>query len=375
MKKFIYIFLFFLLLTNNVFADVFTRFVTSGTFGSQTNEETLNKCDESTFSTYNSAFYDYFTVDNTDLPPIDELVSIDYCIRGQGDINVGFNTEHLSSFSGNGLEQCYHANAIDYLNLGENIYLHNGYGLFGGASNTDSSTDCLYVKINTVTPTPTNTPTPSPTNTPTPTSTLTPTPTSTPVPTSTPTLIPTATSTPEPTSTQTVTTSTGASTSVCNDVKPGSAPVLNVATSSGPNSITLNWDKAEDPVTYYLITYGTKSGEQLYGNPNVGDSNTTSYTINNLSGGLNYYFKVRAGNGCMPGGFSNEVIGRLTGGYITGVPENFSQNVLGATIEPTKKPKQKSNIKKNPRFIQILLKRIIYCLNFPFSFLQRLAFK
>ncbi len=331
-------FAFYLFLANFVSAGIFTRFVTSGTFGSQTNEDTLNKCDESTFSTFNSALYDYFTVDNTDLPPIDELVSIDYCIRGQGDINVGFNTEHLSSFSGNGLEQCYHANAIDYLNLGENIYLHNGYGLFGGALNTDSSTDCLYVKINTVTPTPTNTPTPSLTNTPIPTSTSTPTPFPTTTPTNTPTLIPTATSTPpEPTSTQTVTTSTGASTPVCSDLKPASAPVLHLATSSGPNSITLNWDKSEDPVTYYLITFGTKSGEQLYGNPNVGNSSTTSYTINDLSGGKNYYFKVRAGNGCMPGDFSNEVIGRLTGDYITGVPKNFSPDVLGVTIEPSKK--------------------------------------
>lgn len=125
-------------------------------------------------------------------------------------------------------------------------------------------------------------------------------------------------------------------TPICNDQKPGSAPVLFLATSSGPNSITLNWSKAIDPVSYYLVTFGTKPGEQLYGNPEVGDSNTTSYTINNLSGGKNYYFKVRAGNGCMPGDYSNEVIGRLTGGPVTGVPEGFAPGVLGVDIEPTK---------------------------------------
>ncbi|MFA6532895.1 MAG: fibronectin type III domain-containing protein [Patescibacteria group bacterium] len=327
----------FLFLTYNVSADVFTRFVTSGTFGSQTNEDTLNKCDNSTSSSYNSAFYDYFTVDNTELPLINSVVSIDYCIRGQGSLNVGYNTEHFLSFIGNGLDQCYRDNAVDNPNIGENIYLHNGYGLFGGAADIDSSTDCLYVKINTVSPTPTNTPTPQPTYTPTPTSTSTPAPSPTITPTNTPTLIPTATSTPEPTSTLIVATSTGASTPVCDDSKPGGAPVLHLATSSGPNSITLNWEKVKEPVTYYLVTFGTKPGEQLYGNPNVGNSNTTSYTINNLSGGKNYYFKVRAGNGCMPGDFSNEVIGRLTGGYITGFPENFSPDVLGVTIEPSKK--------------------------------------
>lgn len=352
-----------LFLTKIVSADVFTRFVTSGTFGSQTNEETLNKCDNSTISTYNSAFYDYFTVDNTDLPSINELVSIDYCIQGQGDLNVGFNTEHFASFVGDNTEQCYNASIYNYPNVYENIWLHNGYGLFGESLNTNSSTDCLYVKINTVSPTSTNTPTPSPTNTPTPTRTPTPT------------LTPTVTSTPEPTSASNETTFTNVSTPACNDAKPGSAPVLHLTTSSGPNSITLYWEKAKDPVTYYLVTFGTKPGEQLYGNPNVGNSSTTSYTINNLSGGLNYYFKVRAGNGCMPGDFSNEVIGRLTGSYITDIPENFSLNVLGATVEPTKKVQEKSNFKKNPGLIQILFKKIIYCLNFPLAFLHRFIFK
>lgn len=344
--KILFIFVVFLFITYSVSADVFTRFVTSGTFGSQTDESSLFICDGSTTSTYNNTFYDYFTVDNTDLPLISDVVSINYCIQGQGDLNVGFNTEHLSSFIGDGKEQCYIDTAINNPHLGENIWLHNGYGLFGGALNLSSSTDCLYVKINTVTPTPTNTPTPSPTHTPTPTSSPTATPNPTSTPTNTPTLAPTVTITltiersENPTSTNV----TNVSSQVCNDQKPGSAPVLFLVTSSGPNSITLNWDKAEDPVTYYLITFGTKSGEQLYGNPNVGDSNTTSYTINDLSGGQNYYFRVRAGNGCMPGDFSNEVIGRLTGGYVTGIPEGFVPDVLGKKTEISSTPFPKKSI-------------------------------
>lgn len=237
--------------------------------------------------------------------------------------------------------------------------------------------DGFFLKITASDPTPTltNTPTPSPTNTPIPTRTPTPTPTSTPISNNVPTLIPTSPSAPEPTSSSTITTLASVSTPTCNDAKPGSAPALHLATSSGPNSITLNWDKAKDPVTYYLLTFGTKPGEQLYGNPNVGDSNTTSYTINDLSGGKNYYFKVRAGNGCMPGDFSNEVIGRLTGNYITDIPENFSPNVLGVTIEPTKKPFQKLNLKKNLGFIQTLFEKIIHCLNLPLAFLHRFIFK
>jgi hypothetical protein len=118
----------------------------------------------------------------------------------------------------------------------------------------------------------------------------------------------------------------------CGDQKPGSAPVLLSAVSSGANSITLNWAKANNPVSYYLVTFGTKPGEQLYGNPNVG--NTTSYTVNNLSGGKRYYFEVRAGNGCMPGDYSNELSSGATGGLIAGVPGGFESNVLGAQVGP-----------------------------------------
>ena len=124
-----------------------------------------------------------------------------------------------------------------------------------------------------------------------------------------------------------------ASTPACNDTKPGSAPVLLSAVSAGANSVTLTWSKATDPVTYYLITYGLGTGLQQYGNPNVGGSNTTSYTVSGLSGGTTYYFKVRAGNGCAPGEFSNELSTTPAGGVLTTVPEGFEEGVLGEATE------------------------------------------
>jgi hypothetical protein len=129
--------------------------------------------------------------------------------------------------------------------------------------------------------------------------------------------------------------SSPASAPVCGDTKPGSAPRLVSATATGANEITLTWTKASDPVTYYLVAYGTKSGEQLYGNPNIGGSNTTSYTVKGLSGGKKYFFKVRAGNNCMPGDYSNELSATVYGVSYTGSAENFLPGVLGANTDDT----------------------------------------
>ena len=121
-----------------------------------------------------------------------------------------------------------------------------------------------------------------------------------------------------PTSTSTTSTSTGGgggwSAPVCSATKPGSAPTI-TSVVSGDNSVTLTWSKAGNPVTNYLVAYGTKPGSIEYGNPNVGNSDTTSYTIKGLSGGTRYYFKIKAINDCMPGDWSNEV-SSIPGGRI-----------------------------------------------------------
>ncbi|MCX6816835.1 MAG: fibronectin type III domain-containing protein [Candidatus Beckwithbacteria bacterium] len=127
-------------------------------------------------------------------------------------------------------------------------------------------------------------------------------------------------------------TTTTSTSSVCSDEKPGSAPSLVSIIQGGSNEVTLIWSKAKDPVTYYLIAFGTKSGEMLYGNPNVGGNNTTSYTVKGLSSGIKYFFKVRAGNNCMPGDFSNELSTDVYGQVINEVPEGFAPGVLGETV-------------------------------------------
>ena len=114
----------------------------------------------------------------------------------------------------------------------------------------------------------------------------------------------------------------------CHDQPPGGAPRL-ISATAGVNSVTLVWEKAPDPVSYYLIAYGESPGNYLYGNPNVGGPETTSYTVGSLSGGKTYYFVVRAGNGCAPGPFSNELAAKSYGGVLEGAATGFLPGILG----------------------------------------------
>lgn len=123
----------------------------------------------------------------------------------------------------------------------------------------------------------------------------------------------------------------------CNDPPPGGPPIL-LSAVPGTNTVTLTWSPAPDPVTYYLVAYGTSPGVYQYGNPNVGDHNTTSYTVYGLSGDQTYYFAVRAGNGCMPGPFSNELSTTPLGIFISGPALGFEEGILGAADEETPPP-------------------------------------
>ena len=120
---------------------------------------------------------------------------------------------------------------------------------------------------------------------------------------------------------------------ICGDSKPVSAPKLVNAFASGKNEVTLIWSRALDPVSYYLVAYGTKPNQPEFGNPNIGSKYTISYIVTNLSGNTTYYFKVRAGNGCMPGDFSNEVAVKTTGPVLTTPATGFKAGVLGKTTQ------------------------------------------
>lgn len=122
----------------------------------------------------------------------------------------------------------------------------------------------------------------------------------------------------------------------CNDTTPTSIP-QNFSATVGQNSVTLHWDKPSGVFTYYLIAFGDTPHADKYGNPNIGGPDTVSYTVNGLSSGTTYYFKIRTGNGCAPGSFS-DIVSATPGGQVLQnpvTPPGFQEGVLGvATTTP-----------------------------------------
>lgn len=99
-------------------------------------------------------------------------------------------------------------------------------------------------------------------------------------------------------------------TPVCNDQTPGTkSPWLYAATAQDGNSVLLYFTEADNPVTKYILRYGTKSGEYQYGVDNLGinERNQMTFLVQSLQPNTTYYFSIRAGNGCAVGSWSNEL--------------------------------------------------------------------
>ena len=104
--------------------------------------------------------------------------------------------------------------------------------------------------------------------------------------------------------------SSSTSTSVCSDQAPGvKPPWLYGAIAQDSESILLYFTEADNPVDKYVLEYGTKSGNYIYGAQDMGVNSRSqmTYLVRSLSPNTIYYFKVRAGNGCATGPWSNEI--------------------------------------------------------------------
>ena len=95
---------------------------------------------------------------------------------------------------------------------------------------------------------------------------------------------------------------------VCGDQAPGTkAPWLYSALSESKDSIRVYFTDAQDPVNKYVLEYGTSSGTYQFSSVNIGGKGTKTYLVEGLSPNTTYYFRVRAGNGCATGPWSNEM--------------------------------------------------------------------
>lgn len=92
----------------------------------------------------------------------------------------------------------------------------------------------------------------------------------------------------------------------CGNQAPANAPTL-FRLDRTRTTAKLYFAPARDPVSYYYIAYGHKIGDYRYGvSFDQGSSKgVLTYTIKQLKPNVKYYFSIRAGNGCMPGPWSN----------------------------------------------------------------------
>lgn len=99
----------------------------------------------------------------------------------------------------------------------------------------------------------------------------------------------------------------------CDKTAPGGAPLLWGATSKGTDSILLQFGAASDPVEHYALEFGVESGNYIWGATTIGNQDTRDYLVDHLSPNTTYYFRIRAGNGCTAGDWSNEISARTRG--------------------------------------------------------------
>jgi len=133
------------------------------------------------------------------------------------------------------------------------------------------------------------------------------------------------------------------SSSVCNDQAPGAkAPWLYGAITQDSGSVLLYFTEADNPVNKYVLEYGTKSGDYPYGVQDMGVNSRGQMTflVKSLLPNTTYYFKVRGGNGCAVGSWSNEISATTKGLVTTNNLDFVSSELKPATETP---PTEKNN--------------------------------
>lgn len=124
----------------------------------------------------------------------------------------------------------------------------------------------------------------------------------------------------------------------CSSTTPtGTAPWLNSAVSNNSNSVNLQFVNYQIPIDHFVLEYGTESGKYIFGSDNIGGKGTTSYVVNSLAPNTTYFFRIRTGNDCATGSWSNEISVKTK--------SNFSINNLDITDSEIKTTPSDSKLK------------------------------
>lgn len=96
--------------------------------------------------------------------------------------------------------------------------------------------------------------------------------------------------------------------SQCNDTVPSGLTLwLYEANANSSSSVTLRFINYQNPIDRFVLEYGLNTNSYQFGLDNIMGSSTNSLTVNHLSPDTKYYFRIRPGNGCATGTWSNEL--------------------------------------------------------------------
>ena len=101
----------------------------------------------------------------------------------------------------------------------------------------------------------------------------------------------------------------------CSKQAPNKAPWIYGAIPESSTSIRLYFTPSDEPVSRYVLVFGTKSGNYQYGLIDMGinERNQMTFLVDYLSPNTTYYFKIQAANDCAPGPWSNEISAKTKG--------------------------------------------------------------
>ena len=135
------------------------------------------------------------------------------------------------------------------------------------------------------------------------------------------------------------TTTSQAGPPICQDTAPVVIPNL-FQIDVTQDSATLYFSPINQYLSSYYIAYGLSEGDVQFGVefPASPSNGVESYTIGMLNPNTDYYFKVRGGNGCATGGWSNDKSARTSASFLsssTSSPKPQGERVEGVTQPPT----------------------------------------